>query len=834
MRDRLRELFHEFVDLPSAERARAVDEAAGEDVAFRLELATLIEADRGDDDFLEQPACAVLASSLKGSVPLSAVGTHFGPYLVLDEIGNGGMGSVFLAVRDDEEFEKYVAVKVIQGIRNARTLDRFRTERQILAGLEHPNIARLIDGGTNSDGLPYLVMEYVDGVAIDVYCRQQQLSLEERLRLVRDVCAAVEYAHQSLVVHRDLKPGNILVTSDGVAKLLDFGIARLAVDDGESPAATVTQMGMLTPDYASPEQILGKRIGTRSDVYSLGVILYELLAGTRPYRIASKPPHEMVRAVCEDEPDRMSVAAARDKATRAVNYRIDTDLDNIVMMAMRKDQERRYRSVKELSDDIERYLNHQTVIARPDSFAYRARKFVRRNVVPVSAASLLLLSFVVGVVSTLRQSEMASFERARAERRFQDLRHLADSMLFEVHDSLQRVPGSLAARQLIVSRAMQYFERLERDAVGDHALEADIAAAYDHVGMLTFDVEQSLRSHRKAVLLYRSIVAMESGNEVYREGLVTSLLDLADVQKIVGDYQGALATCRQAMPHAAGLVASHPRNLRFETLLQSVALEQGAVLTEIGDDAGGLAAYRQALTIAQRMVNSDAHDPNLGHQLLIAELRVGYGLSNLGDQQAAFAHFERAMALTRSLLASDPLNAVYRRDLWSVNRGIGRALTRTGDTSGALDHLGEALAIIQSLAAADLADAGHRRTIVITQLDIGGALAAAGRRREALASYRSAREISESLVKNDPRRIEARFDLAQSEAGIGAMLLAVGNAGDAVAPLQHAVVLYRPFAETMRNDRARRPLAIVSADLATARKRSNALKAATVEKRGGS
>jgi tetratricopeptide (TPR) repeat protein len=331
---------------------------------------------------------------------------------VLREIGRGGMGTVYLAARADDAFQKLVAIKIIRhGLDTEDIIQRFRGERQILAKLDHPNVTRLLDGGTTEDGLPYFVMEYIEGEPIDLYCDQRKLTITERLQLFQGVCAAVRYAHQNLVIHRDIKPGNVLVTKEGVPRLLDFGIAKL-LTPGTSPGErTLTGPRPLTPEYASPEQIRGETITTSSDVYSLGVLLYRLLTGKNPYRLADHTPAEMERVICGDEPQRASVAAGS-----MLGRRLRGDLDNIVLMAMRREPQRRYASVEQFSEDIRRHLDGLPVIARSDTVGYRATKFVARHKAGVVAATLLVLTLAAGVVAMAWQARVARLETAKAQR----------------------------------------------------------------------------------------------------------------------------------------------------------------------------------------------------------------------------------------------------------------------------------------------------------------------------------------------------------------------------------------------------------------------------------
>ena len=420
----VREAYEAVAAAAPDQPAATLAEVCGDDAELRAQVERLLDAGAQAGEFLERPPLLDPAA-----LPAVNAGRRIGPYQILSEIGQGGMSTVYLAVRADAAYEQQVAIKLLwPGLRSRDLLRRFRQERQILADLDHPNIARLLDGGTTAEGWPYLVMEYIAGVPLTEYCETQRATLDERLRLFRAVCAAVEYAHQHDVIHRDLKPSNILVTpspdgKDGTVKLLDFGIAKLLKPDSQAEAATLTQsaLHLLTPDYASPEQIRNEEITRRSDVYSLGVLLYELLTGVRPYRIQSLLLHEITRAICEVEPERPSrrlaelarahqifIAAEPAKLRR----QLTGDLDNIVMTALAKEAARRYRSAEQLSEDIARYLDGQPVTARPQTLGYRVGKFVQRHRVGVVISVSLMLMLLMGAGFGLwRAREIAAQQR---------------------------------------------------------------------------------------------------------------------------------------------------------------------------------------------------------------------------------------------------------------------------------------------------------------------------------------------------------------------------------------------------------------------------------------
>lgn len=467
----IKTIFQVAVELPTGKRDHYLTEVCNGNPALRARVEELLAADAQMGDFIAQPIIDALPAEPAEEFADRAIG----PYKIVRELGRGGMGKVFLAERADAQYQQQVAIKIIRlGLDAEFTVRRFHIERQILAALNHANIARLIDGGVTDDGQPYLVMEYINGAPIDRYCETHNLDLVARLRLFQQVCAAVQYAHQRLIIHRDIKPSNILVTADGTPKLLDFGIAKLLDPalSGEPTETTATALPLMTPEYASPEQVRGESVTAASDVYSLAVLLYKLLTGQLPYQIKNRLPYEIMQVVCDTEPQRAKLPSS---------YLAD-DLNNILMMALRKQPERRYGSVEQLSEDIRRALTSLPLLARKESLAYRGKKFLRRNYFAVIASAIIRLSLCAGLLVSLWQARIARNERARAEARFRDLHGLARSYIFEINAGIKHLPGSTATRQLLVTRALEYLDKLAREARDDDALQYDLALAYKEIG----------------------------------------------------------------------------------------------------------------------------------------------------------------------------------------------------------------------------------------------------------------------------------------------------------------------------------------------------------------
>ncbi len=552
-----KEVLGTALDRPARERAAWVAEACGGDAELRAEVESLLASHGEANGFLETTARDAVLRSVMQARPEALAGARIGPYRVLSEIGRGGMGAVYLAERDDQEYRKRVAIKLVRGdVDSASLVRRFRQERQILAELDHPNIARLLDGGTTDEGASYFVMEHVEGVPIDAYCEARGLSVDQRLDLVRTVCSAVGDAHRKLVVHRDLKPGNILVTAEGTPKLLDFGIAKLLTPQPGSEL-TVTGTKLMTPEYASPEQWRGGSVTAASDIYALGVLLYRLLTGRGPYRVGSGLPHELERAICEEDPAPPSSAAAP-----PMRHRLAGDLDAIVLKALRKEPERRYGSAEELSADIRRYREGLPVTARKDGLVYRAGRLLRKNkavavtALTMAATAAIVSAFVyhwarvggtgapitpAGTITSLAVLPLTNLSRDPEQEYF------ADGMTEALITDLSRI-GSL--RVISRTSAMRYRDttkplpEIARELHVDGIVEGSVLRSGDRVRITAQLIRASDDRHLWA----------ESYERELRDILA---LQGAVAQAIAGEIKGRLSAQQQA--HLTSRPAVNPK-----------------------------------------------------------------------------------------------------------------------------------------------------------------------------------------------------------------------------------------------------------------------------------
>lgn len=740
---RVKQVLEAALDLPEEGRAAYVEAASGGDDALRREVESLLAAHRHASGFLDEPAA--LPPAVTGHLE---PGSLVGPYRILRLIGEGGMGTVYQALRED--VGKQVALKVVRrGLDSEFLLSRFASERRILANLDHPRITKFLDTGLAGDGRPFFVMEFVGGEPIDVHCDARRLDTRGRLELFLKVCAGVEYAHRHLVVHRDLKPGNILVTAEGDPKLLDFGIAKI-LEDGPgagAPQATVTAMRAMTLDYASPEQARGEPVSTSSDVYSLGVLLYELLTGRPPYRIKGRTAHEAAEAICQTEPPLPS-AAARQLSPARLARSLSGDVDNIVMKALQKRPEDRYHSVEHLSDDIRRHLDGRPVLARAASWPYRAGKFALRHKAGALATAVAALSLLGGVAATLREARIADRQRARAERRFQDVRSLANSLVFELYDAIQTLPGSLGARELLVQRARRYLDSLNAESAGDPELMRELAAAYEKVG----DVQGGYRSanlgntagaidsYRQALALREAVQPGAAGDIQLQRDLLRNHGKLSDVLLYSGHTAEALAHSRKLLGMAEALAARDPANAADRANLASAYVDVGWKQAGSGDWQAGLASLRHSVVLWEALVHSAPGQAGFKRRLAIAYERTATLLAANSDAYGeALSLHRKELALTEELAAEDPLNAPARRSAAYARLNIGLVLSLEGDAAAASGQFTQALAVFESLAAADPRDAQYRLDAVDASglaadaaIDMGDTAGAVARLRKTL------------------------------------------------------------------------------------------------------
>jgi serine/threonine-protein kinase len=715
--DRLREidrLFDAVLDQPPTSREELLDRACADDPELRAEVERLLAAHHAAAAFLELPAAGIAAPLLERAARLSAasVPDRIGPFHIVREIGHGGMGTVFLAERADGQFDQRVALKLIRQHGIVDLVPRFLEERRILALLEHPRIARLVDGGITEDGTPWFAMEYVDGEPIDQYCVAHALSTAERLELVAAVCDAVQYAHQHFIVHRDLKPSNILVTAEGRPKLLDFGVAKLVgpVAHGDDGATTRPHLSAMTPEYAAPEQVRGAAATASTDVYALGVLLYVLLTGQRPYEVRDRSPADIERVICDVDPVRPSVRVTDRRLGRA----IAGDLDSIVLRALAKEREARYASAQELADDLRRHLSGHPVLARRQTRSYRVRRFVKRRRIEVVATIAVALTLIAGSLSSVAQAHRASAERDRAELASHEAEAVNTFLLklFEASDPGEARGDTLTAEDL-VHRAAARLERF-RGPPTDHARLLEVTArlyqslgryaeadsvllralalrqgAADHPGEDGLEVAGTLRALADALVGLGRFAAADSfarralGIETHvlgatHPGLAVTLHQLASIATFRGDLEAAVSYHQQALALRLRALGPADSLTGYSRLLLGAALQRQGRLDEAERE------FRTGLAVSERALGPD--DP----QVAIAVLLVAYLIDeDEGRYVEAEPLYRRALAIRRKALGNaHPMVAQAMGDLSEF-------LLRRGDTTEALAFSAQRLAILR-------------------------------------------------------------------------------------------------------------------------------------------
>jgi non-specific serine/threonine protein kinase/serine/threonine-protein kinase len=768
--ERLNSVFHDALALPPNERAGYVSRACADDPALAAEAALMVAAHSREEGLMEEPAI-VGAGLWPSDDPAALAGRRFGAYRVLREIGRGGMGAVYLAERADGAFEQRVALKLIKrGMDSDRVLARFRAERQILASLEHANIARLLDGGASEDGRPFFVMEYIDGQRIDEYAEAGRLPVAARLQLWLPVAAAVSYAHQHLVVHRDIKPANILVTADGTPKLLDFGIARL-LDPNVESASTLTELRMLTPEYASPEQIEVRHATTASDVYSLGVVLYELLTGRSPYNARSRSAKDIADAICATEPVRPSLAAAETDSGMA--RRLRGDLDTILLTALRKEPGRRYASVERFAGDVRRHLDGLPVRARPDTFGYRAGKFVRRHRTAVAAATLVGLALVTGTVGIAWEAREARAAQGRAERRFNDVRQLAHAVLFDYHDAIKDVAGTTPVQERLVRDGLRYLDTLALEARGDRSLQRELAAAYQRVGDVQGgsrtanlgDTKGAIESYGKAEHILETLLTADSADEPSRRGLAQTLVDLGSLQFDTGDVAGALALARRAQGLLAPLTG-RPIDPGLRLQLGATDDLLGVLLLETGDARAAAERHRIAVGRFEAAPPADRANPAFRRALSVAYQHLSDALAQIDGPPAALESLQRSRALRAALVSEFPDNADYQHLLGTSDYWIGLVLADMGRYQEALIRFRSRLPADSSLVASDPRNAANRSSLAFDLVRVGDMQLKLGKAKDALAVYQQSLAIRAANLSADSTNVDKRFQLLESQTSI--------------------------------------------------------------------
>lgn len=799
-------LFEQALERHPRERDAFLQRACAGDADLMQEVASLLAADSDAHSLLVGNALDVVPFPEESA----EVGRRVGAYRIVSKLGTGGMGSVFLAERVEGEFEQKVALKLIKsGMDSDVILKRFRSERQILARLEHPNIARLLDGGMTEGRMPYFAMEYVDGAPIDQYCDKLKMTVKQRLGLFQTVCAAVQYAHRNLIVHRDLKPGNILVTADGTVKLLDFGIAKVLADDTDdsAPLMTLTQADarVMTPEYAAPEQVKGQPVTTATDVYALGVILYELLTGQRPYQLPSRSPSEIEKIISTTEPDRPSTAVKKistgdrqDSGATAWQLRstppeqlqrqLKGDLDNICLLALRKEPERRYGSPEQFLEDIKRFLAGLPVSARKDTAGYRARKFIQRNkgALTATVAGVLLLASLT-TFYTLRLSQERDRARVEAKKAAQVSEFL--SGLFEISDPGESGGEDISARELLDRGA----ERIELELAEQPEVQATmmgvVGNVYRSLGLYDAALEQLQRAVRvqerihgldspevadalfalavlhhdrfdhaatrialTRVLAFQRRQFSESSPEITK-----SLHLLAQIYYLEGEYEAADSLYQNIL---SGSEASSEEKI-------GILRDYGALQRELGHYEAAEKLYRKTLTAARNSYG-ELH-PEIATDLHC----LGDALRKQGKLDAGESAYREALQMREKLFGE------VHPDVGETLNHLSRLLYQRGDYTAAEPLARRALDVRKQVYGEE------NVAVVASNGSLAGILKAQGNLDEAERLYRWNVTMFRKLVGDEHPYMAAGLN------SVAATLLAKGDLQEAGKLFRQSLTLHR-------------------------------------------
>ena len=782
---KVKDLFAMAIEQPADLRRQFLKSHCGEDGALLNEVLSLIDASSESDNVIENNIIDLAAKI--GASETDLVDQHFGSYRIIREIGSGGMGTVFLAERDDGEFSRQVALKIVrQSVADREIIARFISERQILANLHHPNIAVLLDGGVSERGEPFLAMEYVDGRSLIEYAETNRLTIAERLGLFLKICSAVSYAHRHLVVHRDIKPSNILVTADGEPKLLDFGLAKAFESD---TSKTQTAMRAFTPAYASPEQIHGKNITTSSDIYSLGVVFYELLTGCKPLDFDKKSFDEIIQTLNNVDPIRPS-SIGRARQTGPISQSLRGDLDNIALTAIRKEPERRFRTVDDLAEDIERHLKGRPISARPNTAGYLAGKFVRRNKIAVSAAALIVLSLIAGLTFSLWEADRARRERDRAEKRFQDVRKLSNSLLFEISPKLDRLPGSIEARELLVQKAVEYLDSLAAESQTDTGLRAELASGYEKIGDLQGNIDKpnlsdfagAISSFEKARAIRQALPA-DSENE-FR--LAKSYRITSSIRNRQNDVKGALNDAEMAKSVFSDLISRSADSLDYRVSSIEAEIEHGQIFSFNNRYAEAIPLFRESDTALAKF---DPSGMDIRKLLAKNYAYLGNALSWDGQQPEAEAEMSKALAISEKLGAEFPNDSEIQATLWQTYT-LASSIYEDSQNELSLDLAQKALKTAETAVASDKADSQATYDLARALSRAGILLAKLDRNADALRNLQRSEKILTDLIQREPKNVIYQRDLGKLYVRFGDSSEKRHDLQDALLKFQNSAVVF--------------------------------------------
>lgn len=853
---KIKEIFADVAELPLERRDEILREKCGDDSALLNEVKSLLDAHDTAENLIEKNAFSF--DSFTNSNGKSYDGKQFGNYKILREIGHGGMGAVFLAERNDGEFHQKVALKIVrQTVLDNETERHFRREREILASLNHPNIAHLHDGGVSASGEAFLAMEYVEGENLLEFAESNKLSIEEKLKLFLKICAAVSYAHRNLTIHRDLKPSNILVNKDGEPKLLDFGLAKiseptdlgfgnsdfgLTKNQNENSKSIIQNLKFqieltqtifcaFTPAYASPEQILGRKVTTASDIYSLGVVFYELLAGDKPFHFEDKSLEEIINTITNSQPllpsaisnSKFQISDKTNPRSKIQNPKLRGDLDNIALKAIQKEPERRYQSVAEFANDIEKYLNGLPILARPNTFSYRSSKFFRRNKIAVSATAIVILTILTRLFFTLWQANETRKERDRAEKRFNEVRKLSNSILSDITPKIEHLQGSTEARQLLVKNALEYLDSLAVESQKDADLQSELASAYEKIGDLQGNPQKpnlndyygAIESYRKAQTIRQNLPPTLENQKLSAQ----NYRQLSNSEFAVYNIKDSLESSEHALNIYQNLLAKNSQSFDLNIEYIDTEIENAAIFSSNNQYGTAIPLFQKSLKNLAKLDQNNQETQRLTAKTLgslanahswddrqtEAETEIEQArklIDELGKkypndpivQTTAFQIYGYAASIYESVkndislgyalkylqiaanaVENDPADLKAKSNLARAYSRIGISYVNVKQIPKAIENLQKAEKIITQLAEQDPKNLLFKRDLAKLYVRFGDAQTLKKNYSEAAASYQKSAELFESVAQTDDKNTLARRDLAQSLKSLGEIFIKLGE-----------------------------------------------------------
>lgn len=813
---KIKELFNQAVELDENEYELFLHKQTEIESEILNEVQKLLEAEKQNN--FAQPI-ANLSQLWQEDQIEDYIGKEIGGYKIVKEIGRGGMGIVFEAIRQKDDFSQTVALKLLKrGMDSDAMLRRFIHERQILASLEHPNIARLLDGGRSDEGTPFFALELVKGQPIDEYCSEKNLTLQQRLRLFVQVCSAVSFAHSRLIVHRDLKPSNILVTTEGTVKLLDFGIAKIISSEENLPMQTVTSLGMMTPKYASPEQISGQIVSTSSDIYSLGLILYELLTGVSAYQFPNKRPDEIAKIICEVEPPYPSSVANNQWSKE--NFETDSDskqttnpksktqnpkslkgdLDNIILKSLSKKINRRYDSVEQFSSDILRHLDGLPVIARPDTFSYRLEKFVKRNRISVVAGSLVFLTLTGGIITTSWQAYRAEQQRVLAEKRFSEVRQMANNVVFKYDNEAQKLIGSTKMREIMVKDALLYLDGLTSDSAGDSSLRQEIGLAYLRIGKIQGkpffanlgDTKGAVESYKKGITQLEPLISTTSDVKLQWD-FVNAVGELSEILRRQGNITESDIYQQRATQLNERFLAVNPNDPTLLTRSAYNYYSIGDTLPIGQSENENISFYRKSILAAQKVLESDSNHLRANNILAAATQRIGANLillahnaEEIGDKQKAnqltneaIPYYQNALKMGVRLVELQPNDALYEGIVSAAKVNECEYLIQNKDYQKALRIALEGLQNYENKLKADEKNNENKLNLTYLYTTLNRIYLRLNNLPKAIETHRKMNKLFDELITGDVENLDYRQKRQQNNYIYADELLKIGKISEA-------------------------------------------------------